>query len=847
MRRSWFLLSAILICLTLSPSASYARNIALVYDDSASMAGGDSTKWLHANYALQTLCALLDEGDAIAPLYMSAYYQRGTSAERIKNDALSNAVTRQNIYSQINKIKNQREPADTGTPYPMVNFAIDVLAEMKSKTNTKARNDNEQDWLIVITDGAFEEGQYKRFLPRSLKHFANIHNGNTRVAFLFIGSQVDRDVWREWNSAFPALVEPAFIARNSSEVPARMEEIAATIAGRDPQSNIRVVQNKKALSFESKFPLHSVTLLQQRSDGKAMPTVLALSPSGEKILSVDVEKGKQSGTVTHFSGQGGNVIPAQKINIALDGSSQSHNNLRTKVLLNTAVDFSVYATTENPNNLQQNKKGHYTTYTDEKYRVVAHLHFGSNAGLTDKQRKAIKVYLIDQNGNRTPMSAPDKSGRCYSKILSSSKAGTRIYSVNAKAPQYFNLKSNIITIHFAEGTHDIAITPVSGGMSVPYKFVSAPEYIEKSETETGVVTYELSTKKHNIPSILSFKTIPQGIALECNGNPVTADNATLVFKKIPKKLTIRIARDKNFRSKFSVIVPFTIKPTDANQSIEFKDANKSICAPELIIHPKKRSVSLGNEKPVFESSVTQIDNIPAQELTVWADGQPVSKDEIREWEFAAVGNNDIILQGQNVNSDTGAFEIKPFIDCFPCFADAGNRTIEVTATGPFYGDELLTEVTFNIVDAPWYHRCKREIIALLCFLAGLWYLWRLLHKKRFPANSRFVMTTTKNYRTREIGMEWLTEHSLTAKMARLLWPSTAQKAEIGNFTCVATGGRTSIFIKPPQGLPDDFFVSGQLPDEDEELVRLESGEDIEIRYKTTTDNYTFYIEDQEYN
>lgn len=176
------LVFSVLLCTPILVSAEslYIRKIvSVVYDDSGSM---DGDKWAYANYAMQSFCGMLNSDDQLFITYMSHSEQRTDyNPEEIDLSAGG-------IQNSVNSIKRHTDSGST--PYAAVDIAYNKL-----KTASDS-NPNTQYWLVVITDGAFNEhdsmsnNEKKNVLNSNFKKYAEevMPNGtNPQITFLGIG------------------------------------------------------------------------------------------------------------------------------------------------------------------------------------------------------------------------------------------------------------------------------------------------------------------------------------------------------------------------------------------------------------------------------------------------------------------------------------------------------------------------------------------------------------------------------------------------------------------------------------------------------------------------------------
>ncbi|MEH7463920.1 vWA domain-containing protein [Bacillus thuringiensis] len=259
------ILFLLLVCM--NPFSSLAkgeegrqRAVSLVYDDSGSMRNND--RWKYANYALQSLIALLDEKDTFSYVPMSH------PAEEI-SVSLGNSKRQ----GEIDKIQTWNEQANT--PFQSVETAIQ---SMKREVQVNA---NREFWLIVLTDGAFNELEKqdeseKKRISETLSKFKKEMEAKkvslhavliTMEENLGTQEQTQMNIFKEiWKQQTNGIVLPT---SGEDGVIHSVNQAAAFIANRDPFSSVEeavktnIVGNK--IEITTPFPLKRITLVDQSS------------------------------------------------------------------------------------------------------------------------------------------------------------------------------------------------------------------------------------------------------------------------------------------------------------------------------------------------------------------------------------------------------------------------------------------------------------------------------------------------------------------------------------------------------------------------------------------------------
>lgn len=238
----------------------YIRKIvSVVYDDSGSMIGD---KWAYANYAMQAFCGMLNNDDQLFVTYMSdSQDKRNYQPEKIDLSATG-------IQNSVNKIRNHKSSGST--PYTAVEIAFDKLK------NVKDLNPNTQYWLVVITDGAFDEynskssNQRKSILNQHFNHYAEtvMPNGSRpQITFLGIGGVV---VPEENHSKGIY----SYAASNAKGIINAMSEMADRVSGRTRLQMDDVVKlNDNTIQITSTIPLLNIVVFTQGSKATVVDAI----------------------------------------------------------------------------------------------------------------------------------------------------------------------------------------------------------------------------------------------------------------------------------------------------------------------------------------------------------------------------------------------------------------------------------------------------------------------------------------------------------------------------------------------------------------------------------------------
>ena len=311
------------------------RVVSLVYDDSGSMRNND--RWKYANYALQSLIALLDERD------MFSYVSMSHPAEEI-----SVSLGNNKRQGEIDKIQTWNESANT--PFQSVETAIQSI-----KRQAKV-NENREFWLIVITDGAFNElekqgdSEKKRISETLSKFKEEMETKKISLHAVFItmeenlGAQeqiqmnIFKDIWKQQTNG---IVLPT---RGEDGVIHSVNQAAAFIANRDPFSSVEeavktnIVGNK--IEITTPFPLKRITLVDQSSQKVPYRIQNIKGPLQlQSKFSIQAPAGMGLyGGITHIMSKNNAVIEPGSYILEIDQVVSKEN---MKVLVEPALDYTV--------------------------------------------------------------------------------------------------------------------------------------------------------------------------------------------------------------------------------------------------------------------------------------------------------------------------------------------------------------------------------------------------------------------------------------------------------------------------------------------------------------------------
>ncbi len=256
------LVSSMILSLAVGVSAEslYIRKIvSVVYDDSGSMSGN---KWAYANYAMQAFCGMLNSEDQLFITYMH------DSQSNWFYDPEQIDLSASGIQSSVDSIRNHTDSGST--PYGAVEIAYEKLKSVQDS------NPNTQYWLVVITDGEFDEFGGMTFSAASDKLTDNftdytkavMPNGtHPQVTFLGIGG-----VAAPHNDPTKGIY--TYSASDANGIIGAMSDMADRISGRTRLKDGDIKQlDDKTIQVSSSIPLLNIAVLAQKSQAKITKAV----------------------------------------------------------------------------------------------------------------------------------------------------------------------------------------------------------------------------------------------------------------------------------------------------------------------------------------------------------------------------------------------------------------------------------------------------------------------------------------------------------------------------------------------------------------------------------------------
>ncbi len=270
-------LPILIVCLAVSISAEtlYKHKIvSVLFDDSGSMQG--ESKYRYASYALQSFCGMLNSEDQLYITYMSDVKKHSEQNPYIPPKVdLSDDASMQAAMSAIQGIGY-----NANTPYSMISAAFNRLTHTDDITDDKIKqyweDENTEYWLVVITDGIFQENNQdmnkdvlKNRLNEDFKKYTSqqMPNGTyPQITFMGIGGNVVSPDDDYEDGIY------VYSAATAGDITGTMSNIADKISGRkrlEPNVDYKMVDgSNRAIEVNSKVPLLNIAVFTQKTDAE---------------------------------------------------------------------------------------------------------------------------------------------------------------------------------------------------------------------------------------------------------------------------------------------------------------------------------------------------------------------------------------------------------------------------------------------------------------------------------------------------------------------------------------------------------------------------------------------------
>ncbi len=250
------------------------KHISLVYDNSGSMKmeleGTSNLKWTYASYAAQAFAALLNDTDTLDITFM----REGRGKE---NPSMSLDMSG-NRQAQVDKLLNATKTAESDTPWSAVTDAVNKLVKRgllsDAQIGDNEVNKNEQYWLVLTTDGVFEDTPDGKtvdvLIEELLKKYSNL-----QVVYFGIGTKGDSSKYSAKDLSKNAKLNAysnftAAFAEHQDQIVATMQTLANRVSGRySVTEGLKINGTTVTLRISGESsPIRNIAILAQETDAK---------------------------------------------------------------------------------------------------------------------------------------------------------------------------------------------------------------------------------------------------------------------------------------------------------------------------------------------------------------------------------------------------------------------------------------------------------------------------------------------------------------------------------------------------------------------------------------------------
>ncbi len=731
--------------------------ISIVYDDSGSM-NNQNEDWAYASYSLQNMIGLMNPQDELSVVKMS-------SPTQVVGFDLSTTASRAEGIKSV-----EGWGARGGTPFTAVQTSVDWL---KSKKSEYADSQSVEFWLVIITDGSFENGY-----PSNMTNYLNelkdsMGNSKFEGIFVAVGKKVPNSVKQDWTSVTG---NHLITASSSDDIVNAMSEVSGLIIGQGGKStdiSVTTTADGKGIMFTSAFPLKKFIVYEQNQS----VGIESVSVNGAKVKVTSDFSAKKpgKGTLTsrtiHCESDGSNFIPAGQIVVKFE-SPINTGSKNFKILTDSAVnvDFKVL-----------NKAGEEIKDLDEASLVEGDLvEFtatvtscidNSPINLKNWAKDLYAQLIVNDQSIVMEYNSNDNTFYGSFKIKSGSNLAYSIITL----PGYFRSKSDVVNIYPIEVIENTTATISKNSFDISYKRCGDFE-------EIGTITYTVSGGAINGICGFEFKDMPKGITASVNG--IFADDNGKLSVKLRNDVPadIKFYRDKDYKETEKSVVKINVT---SNQYVLNWQKD---CVTEVTLTPIKRQITLKTVKAdrADKLELGDFDGKVIYTVLVLGDGEYLSKEELKNLKFDAEGMDGVELQKEVVEyKGKHALEISCKQTKSDMFVTTGELFSKITVTTEYDESSKPTKLSFYIKDSILKYLIPVLLLILVIIIIG--YLPGV--KKRIPSRKYHIQANGE-------------AEAIYVKAFTRLLPYVAEKGSGSDLSLKATSNKNRITVI------NDFY-SGQ--------------------------------------
>lgn len=825
------LFAFLLLFLLLSPPVLSARTVSLVYDDSGSMLGRH--RWTNANYAVQVLSALLKEGDDLFCVRMNG----------APGGELFTLHQGQRRIS-LKKIRTWPAPIDGAkTPYAAVETAARSLVEQQGESRREL-GISDSDWLIIITDGAFQKTDdkllQKQYYQRVEKHAASFFGTRqgraSRVAFLLIGADADAKTAGIWKSHAPIPEQVGIFRSGDSDIAGAMEKIVRQIAGRD-EHTIQPKIKGNTVSFSSIFPLNRFTVFEQRNkdnlaeivaNGVHLPDGNGSAEINQFTLQTPHTK-KVWGRAAHIGTTG--VIGSGEYSITFDRDISKRG---LNLLVEPSVDFRVEVLGEDGTALSADSTGTYKLCHDSQVRFRVNfmsVNGGKWVDLPIGKKVATGLAVEGSMAGKSLHFSFDEGLAAFLSEEVKVAENTTMLQVEAKYPGYFHKRSTPIPIESETCERDVGFQ--HRDIVIPVRYSDEKNYKKVDSFQLNVTGSRIEEKV-----FVSAPGLPKGIQVELQGRQLIQGQGSVEISQEPQmEVIVSANRD------FSATEPVTLH-------LEFATDNPRVKLHQpgpITLKPQPRRLTISPVEKSWSCKFYEIGEAAGPTYEVLADGKRVGKEQLAGYSMAAVTDRRIRVEAVPGKDGQGfQLEVNPFT--VKGLTDVGEIPVSLQLRSPFAGEEVTLEVQLQIEELSLWQRLRMTLLIFAGILILLMWLIGCIRKNRFSGSSYIEYMEKKiglSQRRRPTLFYLAAGKSRRGKLLKLLvaycWPFGSEKQSVEGMVFHANYSKNSILLSEASQSSGMKVGTRKLTKSDagKEKVMMTSGEKITVVTNSYQKTYTF--------
>lgn len=218
--------------------------VSMVYDDSGSMQGA---KEAYSNYTFQLFLSMFSEDDSLFITFMS-------NPSKAVDFSVGTGTSRQAV---IDRLRDH-----SGTSYTPITTVENAFKKLLSVTNTTV---SDEYWLIVLTDGAFQNGQGQSLPGFNINSYFKSYQDNlmpngtpVRIVFIGIGDDVPVPRADEENYLF------SFSVSGASDIRSILDEcsiLLSNVLKASDSVQMSMTKQENLLHFYTPIPLTEMIVI----------------------------------------------------------------------------------------------------------------------------------------------------------------------------------------------------------------------------------------------------------------------------------------------------------------------------------------------------------------------------------------------------------------------------------------------------------------------------------------------------------------------------------------------------------------------------------------------------------